>query len=277
MLFGLGGALAAAVCYGVASVVQAVAVRHLTRAAAGTGWLARAWAGRWYAVGLALDGLGFLASVVALRTLPLFLVQALVAASIGVTAVLAAAFLGVALSRAQVGALVVIAAGLTALAGSAPEQAARGLAGVGPWLLLLGVLPLVVAMVAATRGTRPSAFVLLAVAAGLGFAGVGISARVLVIPSPWWHVVGDPALWALAAYGVQSTVCYGMALAKGSVTVATGLTLGVETVVPGAIGLAALGDHVRPGWGPVAAAGFALALAGCLVLARRPVHPPGYP
>jgi hypothetical protein len=34
------------------------------------------------------------------------------------------------------------------------------------------------------------------------------------------------------------------------------------------IGLLLLGDHARPGWLPVAAAGFAVAVAGALALAR---------
>lgn len=275
MLYGLLGGFAAALCYGLASVLQAVAVRQLIGMPTGQAWPARLWAARWYAAGLCLDGLGFLASVLALRTLPLFLVQALVAASIGVTAVFAAAFLGVRLSRGQVARLVVLAIGLTALAGSAPEQKPQGLAGVGPWLLLTGALPLAAVMVATARAAPRRGFVPLAVCAGLGFAGVGISARVLVIPQPWWHLAGEPVAWALAAYGVQSAVCFGMALAKGPVTVATALALGVETIVPGAIGLAVLGDRVRPGFGPVAATGFVLAVGSCLALARRPVATAG--
>ena len=43
-----------------------------------------------YLAGLALDGLGFVGNVVALRQLPLFLVEAIVAGSVGVTAVIAA-------------------------------------------------------------------------------------------------------------------------------------------------------------------------------------------
>jgi hypothetical protein len=42
----------------------------------------------------------------------------------------------------------------------------------------------------------------------------------------------------------------------------------VEVVVPGLVGLALLGDRVRPGWIPVLAVGWVLTLAGVVLLAR---------
>jgi hypothetical protein len=267
MVLGLGAAVLAAVCYGVASVVQAVGVRRAMGVPAAASVLTRLLAGRWYVVGLALDGLGFLASLAALRTLPLFLVQTTVAASVGVTALLAAAFLGVRLTRAQVVALVALAIGLVALGTSAPAGASRGLPVSGELFLLGGLPPLVLVTFAAARRRAGWCFPVLAVAAGLGFAGVAISARVLVLPRPLWRVLAEPPLWSLAGYGVQSTVGYASALAKGSVTAATALALAVETTVPGAVGLAVLGDRFRSGFGLVALAGFLLALGGCLRLA----------
>ena len=41
-----------------------------------------------------------------------------------------------------------------------------------------------------------------------------------------------------------------------------------ETVLPAAVGLTMLGDHARPGWGLVAAAGFVLAVGAALLLSR---------
>ena len=86
VLTGLLGAFAAAVLYGAATVLQAAGVRSLRLVPAGAPLPARLWAGRLYAVGLALDGLGFLASIAALRTLPLFVVQSAIASSVAVTA-----------------------------------------------------------------------------------------------------------------------------------------------------------------------------------------------
>lgn len=273
MILGLTGAFLGALCYGTATVLQAVGVRRLAATPARTRLLARLWSARLYAVGLALDGLGFLASLLALRTLPLFVVQSAVASSVAVTAVLAALVLGTRLRRPEVAGLLVVGAGLVALAASAGTGTAAPLSGTGRWLVLAGVLPVVLLAAPALGAVPPRragpAVVLLALAAGLGFGGVGVAARVLVLPHPWWHLAGDPVAWALAAYAVLSSVCYALALARGSVTVVAALTFGVETVVPAAIGLAWLGDHVRPGLTVVALAGFLATVGGCITLAGR--------
>ena len=77
---GVLAALVAAVAYGVASVLQSVAAR---RSAASTGLdprlLVRLLRQAPYVAGVALDLLGFLASVAALHRLPLFFVAAAVA------------------------------------------------------------------------------------------------------------------------------------------------------------------------------------------------------
>ena len=272
MILGLAGALAAALCYGTATVLQAVGVRRMAASPASAGVLARARTGHLYAAGLALDGVGFVASVAALRTLPLFVVQSAVACSVAVTAVLSVAFMGAHLRRVEVIALGAIGIGLVALAASASPDQAVTPSGPQTWLVLAGVVP--VALLAApalipARRAAGSTVIVLALAAGLGFGGVGIAARVLVIPDPWWHLLADPVAWALAAYAVLSTLCYAVALARGSTTVVAALTFGAETVVPAGIGLLWLGDRVRTGWAGLAVIGFVAAIGGCLALAGK--------
>src|SRR4051812_2626385 len=102
MVLGLLGALGSAIAYGVASVLQALAVRRTT-AAEGLDVrlllrLARSWR---YLLGLAFDATAFLLSLVALRSLPLFVVQSIVASFLAVTAVLGAVVLRMPLRRAD--------------------------------------------------------------------------------------------------------------------------------------------------------------------------------
>ena len=96
MLVSLVAAVVAALCYGVASVMQAVAVREASnrsRAQASEGGLdaglvprmLRQWR---FVASMFIDLLGFIAQLVALRRLPLFAVQAMVAANLAVIAVL---------------------------------------------------------------------------------------------------------------------------------------------------------------------------------------------
>lgn len=286
MIPGLVGAVSAALCYGAATVLQAVGVRRMTALPAGSRMTARLWSGRVFGVGLLLDAAGFLASLVALRTLPLFLVQSVIASSVGVTVVLAVLFLGARLRAGEVVALVVIGGGLVALAASAASSESVALSAGRAWLLLAGVAPVALvagvgALGAGTVGARvlgsrswlPSSsrpcVALLAVGAGLGFSGVGVAARVLVIPRPWWSGAGDPVVWALVGYSVLAFLCYALALSAGSVTVVAAVTFGVETVLPAAVGLAFLGDSVRSGLGMLALVGFVATVGGCIALASR--------
>lgn len=269
MSFGLLGALLAALAYGAGTVLQAVGVRRFADVPDGTSWQSRTWAGRWYAVGLALDGVGFLASVLALRTLPLFVVESAIASSVGVTAVLSAVVLKQRLSRTEVTALMVIGIGLVALASSAREGTALRPAHLGA-VLLVTVALVVLVLLAGWRSERHGV-ALLSVASGLGFGGVGIAARVLEIPPVWWHVALDPAFIALVAHGILSVAAYGLALERGKATTVAAVTVVMETVVPAMVGLVWLGDAVRhgPGWVSAAVLAFAATLGGSIALAAR--------
>lgn len=272
MTTGLLSAFAAAVLYGVGTLLQAVGLRRATAHPDVTGWR-RVRLAHLYVVGLVLDGFGFLASLSALRTLPLFVVESALASSVAVTAVLVVVFLGERLDRGEVLALAAVGAGLVALAASADPGGAVELGTAGGWVLLGAAGVVALGGLAALRspsGGGP----LLAVTAGLAFGGTGIAARVMVLPSPLWRVVLDPTLWALAAYAVIALVFYALALNRGSVTSAAAITFTVETVVPALIGLLWLGDRVRPGAAPLAAVAFVLTLGGCLRLARHSVVDP---
>lgn len=269
MVLGLACALFAAVAYGSASVLQGVAAQ---RAESGFGLdprlmvrLARSVP---YVSGLILDAAAFVASLVALRTLPLFLVQSAVASSVGVTAIIAAV-IGVRLGGRQVVSLVVLGAGLLLLATSAQPEQGTPLPLASRWAMLAAVVLLALAgAIVARRGGRSSSPAL-AVLAGLAFTAVAVAARSLSVPSPLWHALADPGLWAIVAHGALGMLLFTTALQRGSLTAAVAVTFAVETVVPAGIGLAFLGDATRPGYGPIAAVGFVFTIAGTLALASH--------
>jgi drug/metabolite transporter (DMT)-like permease len=268
MTLGLLSAFAAAVLYGAGTILQAVGVRRAA-AAQGEGVWRRLRAGRLYALGLLLDGVGFVASIVALRTLPLFVVESAIASSVAVTAALAVVFLRVRLTWREVVALVAVGIGLVALAVSARAGTAAPLSGPAPWVVLGSVVPVAGLGVVGLRLGGSAGAASLAATAGLGFGGVGIAARVVEIPPALWRLVLDPLSWALVAFSVIAIAAYAVALQRGSVTTVAAMTFAVETVVPAAIGLVWLGDRVRPGAGPVALLGFVLTLGGSIALARH--------
>lgn len=209
-------ALIAAVAYGAATVLQSVGVRRFA-AAPIRPWSGRLLAGRLYAAGLGLDAVGFLASLVALRTLPLFVVASAIASSVGVTALLSAIVLKLRLSSSELLALAAIGVGLILLALSAGEGPAVRPAGTGLFLLL--AVALVAAMIvlgrSRPRGSR-AGVALLSGAAGLAFGGVAVAARVVDLPQPWWQAVGSPLVMALILHGALALTAYAMALSTAA-------------------------------------------------------------
>jgi drug/metabolite transporter (DMT)-like permease len=270
MVLGMVCALFAALGYGTASVLQSVAARKADFSPGlDPRLLVRLARSLPYVSGLGLDLAAFVASLVALRTLPLFFVQSAVAASVGVTAVIAAA-IGVRLRGREIASLVVLGAGLLLLAASAqPDRGTPLTLGVR-WGLLSCAVVMGAAGALVARGNGRSSAHALAVLAGLAFTVVAITARSLTVPSPLWHVLADPGLWAILALGALGMLLFTTALQRGSVTSATALTFAVETIVPAGIGLAFLGDSTRPGFALVAAVGFVLTIAGTLALATDP-------
>lgn len=273
MWWALLGALLAALAYGSATVLQAMSVRgdDLRAAPAGSDEpRSRGAATRLYALGLGLDVVGFLASLAALRRLPLFLVESAVAASVAVTAVLTVLVFGVQLGRAEVAALLVTLAGLVLLAISARDNSAQPVGSLAGWLVLASAAAVGLLFLVGLRlRDDNAAAVVLAVTSGAGFGILGIAARVVQVRVPWWHTAADPTLWAIAAHGALAAVAYGFALHRGRTTTVAAVTIAVETVLPAAIGLSLLGDAVRPHLAPVAGAGFVAAVLGSVLLSRH--------
>lgn len=271
MLAGLVFAGLCAVATGTATILQARAAgRAVARSVGALRSLLETLRQGWYIAGIVLDLLGFLASVVALHHLPLFVVQAVASGSVGVTAGLAAA-LGVRLGRTEVVCLVVLGIGLVLLALSASSETPHALAGHQPWLLVAAVVPVgvlgLVGLRLPTRQGPGAAAAVLAVAAGLGFTVVAVASRTLVVPRQWWRLITSPTVLAIVVIGGLGMALFAFALQRGSATTVAAISFATETVLPSAIGLLLLGDSPRPGYAVVAAAGFAATVAAAITLA----------
>ena len=137
----LACAVLAALSYGIGSVMQAAAARHADRRRAPRP--APACSPR-PPVALCREprtrSPRLCGPVVALRTLPLFLVQSALAASVGVTAVAASVVFGFACSDTNASPLVALMLGFALLAVSARPEHAAALGAVGQWILACGVV-----------------------------------------------------------------------------------------------------------------------------------------
>jgi len=278
VLLSLAAAMVAALCYGFACVMQSMAARAASRRSAGSAGgsaLGRVDPGlvlrmlhQWrFIASLALDLVGFVAQLIALRRLPLFAVQAIIAANLAVTAVVAAWLIHLELSWREWLAVAGVVLGVGLLGSSAGQHVVTGVTREFKLALILAVAGIALIGVASSRLPLPARTPVLGAVAGLGYGVLAVAARVL--PGFTVHeLIRDPAAYALAAAGVVSFMLYATALEDGSVTVATAAVVLAETIPPAVVGIMFLGDHTRPGLGGVAVIGFTLAVVCAVALAR---------
>ena len=268
MGWGLLSALAAAVSFGLASVMQALAVQA-TRDRGGLDpkLLIRLFSQWRFGFSLLLDLLGYLATLAALRTLPVFLVQAAVAASVAVVAVVASWVMTVRLGRREWVAVVAVCTGLALLGSAAAEEGAGRANAAVHLMLLISVAVLGLLGVAAARLPAPAGGFGLGLVAGLGFGVVALASRAVTSFVPG-QLLRDPAGYAIVVAGSLSFWLYATAMQRGGVTQATAALVVGETVLPAVVGVIVFGDRTRPGFAGLAVLGFGLAVAGALLLAR---------
>lgn len=259
----------AAVCSGSAAVLQASAVSRLPQAASmSAGFIGRLARSPRYLLALVLVACGFGLSILALRTLPLFVVQAGRASSLAITALLSVLLLRVRLRTMEVLAVLGIGAGLVVVAATAGPQSPAAV-GTAVRLALLGAV-LVIAFAAGVAlriGAPAHAGVLLALLAGLCFGLLALGARLLHGLSPQ-VLIADPVAWAMAGAGGLGLLLGAMSLQRAGVVTVTSAMVATETVVGAVLGMIICGDRPAAGTGALALGGFLLVLAGALVLAR---------
>lgn len=268
MALPLIAAIASAVCYGVASVLQAVGARRTARGGpVDPRLLVRVLRQGPFLVGVGLDLVGFACQFYALRSLPLYVVQAALAANLAVTAVVAIPVMGLRLGVAQWSAVAAVCAGLALLGVSAGAESTVvvGL-GLKVGLLVAAGLLAVVGTLASRvpEGVRGP---VLGATAGLGFAVLALAIRSI----PDLHLlplVTNPATYAAALAGAVGFLCFAAGLQQASVTSVTAAVVVTETAIPAILGVLLLGDRTRPGFAPVAILGFVLAVSGAIGLAR---------
>lgn len=250
-------ALTGAVGYGGGSVLQGAAARRAHGPAVVVHPL--------YLAGLGCDLLAWLCSLYALRFLPLFTVQAVLAGSVAVTVVLARVLLRERMAVRDALATGLIAAALIVVVASAGRESAVT---TPPWLTAAMIVAAAAVAVALASAYRSGSSALLALVAGLAFSGAAICARSLSTAT-LSQLVLEPQGYLLLFFGGLGAVGYARSLERGPVGPATAVLWLVEVVAPGAVGVLVLGDGVRPGWALPAGLAVATALLGCVALSSR--------
>jgi hypothetical protein len=264
----LAMAVFGAFSYGVGSILQAVGAMR----SSGT---VRTLGHPIYLLGVGCDLLAWAASMVALRELVVYQVQSVLAGSLAITVVLAWLVLGSRLRRRDVAAVGVTIGALTVLAMSAgpqepvmPSVAVRlGFCVAAASLAFIGW--------GATKVSSPG---VVAALAGTAFGGAALCGRTLPMPTESPNVpsfvlalVSEPLTAALLTFAASGMLLYTNALQHGQVGPVTAVLWIGEVVAPSAVGMALLGDTVRPGWALPAAAAGLVTIGAAVVLATAPV------
>jgi drug/metabolite transporter (DMT)-like permease len=280
VLIGVIAALLACFGYGTASVLQSYGAHRAAAAdpthdsgnETGAPSLAatiRAALTPAFLAGMALDGLGFVGSVVSARLIPLFLSQTIMSANLVVTAILGVVVLGVRLRTRDWVAIVIVVVSLCVLGFTAGDVGTNASTSAVHW----GVLGFSVLFALIGVGLIHLLGAKAAVAAGLVggvlFGALAVAVRVVhgVDPLRPAVVLADPAAWAVVVAGVGGFYLFTVALQIGSVTGASAALVAGETVVPGIVGVVLLGDTSAPGLGWLVALAFVTAVAGAVAVA----------
>ncbi|HEY9440283.1 MAG TPA: hypothetical protein VIS29_16900 [Streptomyces sp.] len=286
MFIGLLTAVAASICYGTGSVLQALGSRTSARreaAAAGhtagqvtthggpslssTAQAVMTWE---FVAGMVLDFVGFGLGALAARLLPLFLSQTVISANLIITAVLSVKLLGIRLTKAEWTSIAVVCSALVLLASAAgPEGSGHTPIATHWWLLAISLL-LMAGGTVLVRLLGARAAIMAGLLSGLGFGTLGVGVRVLngIDPFDLGTLLTDPALYGILVAGIGGMYLHTIALQIGSVNGATAALVAGETVLPGMIGVWWLGDASRPGFAWLAVTGFVLAVSGAVAVAR---------
>ncbi|HYN96213.1 MAG TPA: hypothetical protein VES42_20405 [Pilimelia sp.] len=261
--------------YGVANLLQSMAAARTTvHHTLDPALLLRLAGHRTYLLGLGCQTFGFLLAFLARRDLPLFLVQASVAAGLGVTALLGVLVLKWRLPAAEVGLLVLLVIGIGGLVVSAQPAPARqlgaaGVVGLTVTLVLIAALSLLAVRIHGAPGS-----VALGALAGLGFSAAAVAARPLASGQSVDAFLADPLLYLLIAHSVVGQLLLGLAMQRGSTTAAVAAMDAAGAVPAAVVGLLLLGDRIWPGREWLAATGFLITLIAVIGLTRyaEPQH-----
>jgi drug/metabolite transporter (DMT)-like permease len=269
MGWGLLFAILAALCTAGATIMQAIGARRVRHfRAVDPRLLLSVIKSGLYVSGLVLLAISFGLTLVSLYSVPLFVVQAIGAASIAVLAGLSKLVYGTKLTVMERTAVAAVFAGVILLVIAQHSSTHANLPAIGQWALLgaavlLGVLAFTGIM--ALSGVAVPGFL-----AGIAFGDAAVAGRVLAdLDRPATSLLINPATYAIVVAGLLGTLLYATALQRGSVTAVFGVSTVGQTFGPAVTGYLLLGDSVRPGMLPIAVIGFLLAIGGALVLGRH--------
>ena len=264
-------AVACALCNGSAAVLQKIAADKVqTVSSLDATLLWRLFKNKRYTAGIVLDLIGWALTLYAVQYLPLFFVEAVLAASIVVTALLERFTQHRLLTRRAYLAIGLIMLGLVLLALAASLDRADPISQTLKIIITFSALPLgLVGWFLASRKSNRSALALAAVG-GFSYGITSVIGRIFEFSQPLWHTIYSPLVFGLLSSGAIGILLFSTALQRAQATTVNAAMTASQTVFPAIIGIVFLGDSARNGLWSLVIGGGLLALSGVLLLAFSP-------
>jgi drug/metabolite transporter (DMT)-like permease len=261
-------AFACAVCNGTAAVMQKISAdKEKNVSSLDIRLLWRLFQDLPYSAAIALDLLGWLFILYAVHYLPLFLVQAIIAANIVVTALIERLFRHRLIRPKSYLAIATILVGLVVLAVASSPGQAESISNLLKWLIVLSPLPIGAVGYVLARSKSHWVSIGLAILSGLAFGDTLVVSRIFKISQPVWHTIYSPFVFTLIASGILGLLLFSIALQRAQATVINAATTASQSLISAIVGIAFLGDETRNGMWYLVALGTSLAFGGVVFLA----------
>lgn len=258
--------LIGAICYGAATVLEQIGVKNKKSIESINPLRLLSTIKQWtYSIGLALDLIGWIFFLFAVRSLPLFLVQSFIALSIVVSALLDRYWLKHTISYGEKIAIVLVVIGVVLLSIAAKPGPATETSSL--FKLVLIISPLVIAVIAALLVKLRKTWLnttSIAALAGLSFGATTIITRVIIFTQIDKQLTEFLLVISLLINGALALILLSIALQREKVNRVNSIVLGSEVIVPSIVGLVFLGDGVRNGLWILLYVGLIMVFAGTI-------------
>lgn len=222
-----------------------------------------------YLVGIILDLLAWVFTLVAVHTLPLFIVQPIIAFSVVVTAIVEAHVFKRILSRRTVMSIGFMVFGLLLLGITAAPETANSVNNGLRLAIIIGPLALATIGILFGKIANRSSAILLAAVGGLAFGADSIAGRMLSYSPPYWKILINPLFVTILAYGIVGILMLTVALRRQFASVVMAVILTSESIASISFGLLFLGDSPRHGLWSLMIIGASIAMAGSVLVAAN--------
>jgi len=212
--------------------------------------------------------LGWCLGLIALRVLPLFLVQSIIAGSIVLTALAEKIITHRTLGKRLYWAIAVIICGIILL--STAAKPGRAMALNSNLTFGIEIAPIIIAAIGliCLYIKNKASVTLLALLSGGAFGGAAIIGRIIIYPALSWKSLANPMLLSLVAFALLGQFLFTVALQRTTGTITNALALATSTLAPAILGLVYFSDKIRPGFSFIVIIGFILTVGGSLGVAK---------